>query len=537
MRAFNNKLIFSVFIVIFLFLFLRTNSINITEFQDMGLRLRELRELNTTLNQDVLRLRIGDLKSYDPLSHTLRRLVEIASTLDESQLQHSPIFKNELVFYRKFLNERETIVEELKSENAKLQNSSRYFPSIVRNIHGTISESKKNKFLENILIYSLYPDEASRDLALKTVSDLKIGLKSHPTLSTEDLRQAVAHADLILEKRDSVDRLLSQFLNSPVRASGEKLFHSFSKYQENMIHESNFYRFFFILISFFLIGYVLYTLVKLHKLTLALNESNEMLEKRVGERTVELQKSNQALILANDEAMQASKVKTSFLTNMSHELRTPLNAILGYSEILLEEESEKLNEKSISDLCEIQSAGKHLLRLIGDILDLSKIESGKMQLNTEIFDIAGAVKDMTHLLNPIMKENNNELIVDCQENMGEMNGDLTKITQVIFNLLNNATKFTRNGVVTLTVRHMFEKSQRWVEFRVKDTGIGISPENQEKIFEEFNQVDNSTTRKYGGAGLGLAISRRFCELMKGHIYVESEVNKGSIFTVRFPKKM
>ena len=230
----------------------------------------------------------------------------------------------------------------------------------------------------------------------------------------------------------------------------------------------------------------------------------------------------------------ASQHKSQFVANMSHELRTPLNAIIGYSE-MLEEEAQEIGEESfLPDLRNIQIAGKHLLGLINEILDLSKIEAGKMELFLERFDVQTLVQDVVATVQPLVEKNANTLEVSCAGDLGTMHADLTKVRQALFNLLSNACKFTERGTVTLEAAHESVNGQRWLRFRVRDTGIGMTQEQMGRLFQAFSQADASTTRQYGGTGLGLVISRSFCQMMGGDITVESEHGKGSAFTVRLP---
>ena len=251
----------------------------------------------------------------------------------------------------------------------------------------------------------------------------------------------------------------------------------------------------------------------------------------------EIQKANENLAIAHDEVLEASQAKSAFLANMSHELRTPLNAILGYSEILKEDAEANGQQAFIPDLHEINSAGKHLLGLINNILDLSKIEAGKIDVYLEDFEVSTMIQNVTATIKPLVEKNSNELVTQCAGDCGSMYADITKLRQVLFNLLSNACKFTKHGKITLEViREQIDK-QDWVIFKVSDSGIGIAPEHIEKLFEEFVQGDSSTTKTYGGTGLGLAISKRFCELMGGDIKVESQPGKGTTFSVQLPAKV
>ena len=234
------------------------------------------------------------------------------------------------------------------------------------------------------------------------------------------------------------------------------------------------------------------------------------------------------------EAESANKAKSQFLANMSHELRTPLNAIIGYSEMLKEEVVDNSHPNLSNDLNKIYSAGKSLLSLINDVLDLSKIEAGKMHLYLEDVKVNLLVDDVISIIRPMAKKNDNQLEVDCSEGIGTLKVDIMKLRQSLLNLLSNAVKFTAGGKISLQVYREIVDNEEWIKFTVKDTGIGLSEEQMESLFSAFSQADMSTTRRYGGTGLGLTISQKFCRLMGGEISVESELGKGSIFTISLP---
>ena len=253
----------------------------------------------------------------------------------------------------------------------------------------------------------------------------------------------------------------------------------------------------------------------------------DSLETLVRERTRELE-------AARDAALAASRAKSRFLANMSHELRTPLNAIIGYNEMLSGDAEQRKDESAVQDHRRIARAAKHLLEIVGAVLDLSKVEAGKMAVHADEIAIAGLVGDVADAARYLVEEGRNRLEIVCGDNVGHMVGDATKIRQILFNLLGNAAKFTRDGTITLEIKSPLA-SGNWIQFIVRDSGIGIEPSVIEKIFLEFTQADDSSTRIYGGTGLGLAICRRFCEMMGGWIVVCSDPGKGTAFEFMLPR--
>ena len=243
------------------------------------------------------------------------------------------------------------------------------------------------------------------------------------------------------------------------------------------------------------------------------------------------------LITARDEAEASSRSKSQFLANMSHELRTPLNAIIGYSELLQEDAEVNGQSEMISDLSKVKNAGQHLLGLVNDILDLSKIEAGQMDLYLEHFEVRSLLTLVIPTIEPLLNKNGNYLEVNCASNISNMYADVTKVRQILLNLLSNATKFTNHGLIKFTINLVpwtVAPNSLALEFQIEDSGIGIAPDNLDKLFQSFTQADASTTREYGGTGLGLAISKQFAQMMGGHITVTSELGTGSIFTLRLP---
>jgi signal transduction histidine kinase/CheY-like chemotaxis protein len=253
------------------------------------------------------------------------------------------------------------------------------------------------------------------------------------------------------------------------------------------------------------------------------------------EDVTERRRAEEEVAKAKEAAETANRTKSLFLANMSHELRTPLNAILGYSEMLQEEAVElELVSEFGADLEKINGAGKHLLALINDILDLSKIEAGKMELFLESFDLTKMIDEVASTIRPMVEKNANRLQITRASHLGAMHGDQIKVRQALFNLLSNAVKFTHEGNIHLEAGRQTMDGDDWILFRVTDTGIGLGPEQIVKLFQDFTQADASTTRKFGGTGLGLALTRRFCQMMGGDVTVQSVAGEGSIFTIMLP---
>jgi signal transduction histidine kinase/CheY-like chemotaxis protein len=268
---------------------------------------------------------------------------------------------------------------------------------------------------------------------------------------------------------------------------------------------------------------VLFMTVLLAAYLRALGRRTTRVERLVKERTHELRE-------AMASAETANQAKSRFLANMSHELRTPLNAIIGYAEMLEDDASDEGREQYVMDLRKIHGAGKHLLRLINEVLDLSKVEAGHVELFTEPVAVAALASEIAETVRPLIEERGNELEIQVADDVGAIEIDLTRLRQILLNLVSNAAKFTEKG----SIRVQAERQADWIVFRVRDTGIGMTPDELARIFDPFAQADSSTTRKYGGSGLGLAICKQYCRIMDGEIAVESTPGKGATFTVRLP---
>ena len=262
--------------------------------------------------------------------------------------------------------------------------------------------------------------------------------------------------------------------------------------------------------------------------------SISLMASRLEKEANQVDRQRRRAVEAEKHAVEASKTKSAFLANMSHELRTPLNAIIGYSEMLLEEATYDLNTETASDLNRIVSSGRHLLTLINRILDLSKIEAGKMAVYVETIDVVQWFDQVVYQSAALMEPGDNKFSTSHADDLGIIRSDMTKLTQIALNLLSNAGKFTESGSVEFSVVRQIEGSFESILIEVRDTGIGMTEEEQSRLFKDFSQADVSTTKRYGGTGLGLALSKRFTTMLQGEIWVESEKGVGSTFYVRLP---
>ncbi|MBI2925267.1 MAG: response regulator [Verrucomicrobia bacterium] len=275
------------------------------------------------------------------------------------------------------------------------------------------------------------------------------------------------------------------------------------------------------------------THLSVSRLTHALARKNEELLTANRQLEAEIARRKEA----EEAALRANQAKSAFLASMSHELRTPLTAIMGFSELLMAQADAEGRKEESEDATRIRDSATHLLGLINELLDLSKIEAGKMTLYLETFDLGKVIHEVTRLVQPLVAKNGNRLEVACPPDIGLLRADMTKVRQTLFNLLSNACKFTERGMIRLEVRRDAGSPSLQLStltFAVTDTGIGMTPEQLSRLFEAYAQAETSTTKRYGGTGLGLAISRKFCQMMGGDLTVTSEPGKGSTFTVTLP---
>lgn len=291
---------------------------------------------------------------------------------------------------------------------------------------------------------------------------------------------------------------------------------------------------YFVVVGFFINGTVtILWVIQLFREKLRVKEItarfklNSEIEKRIAVEN--------ELTEARDQALKTSRSKSIFLANMSHELRTPLTAIIGYGELLEDEANDNSHQIYIKDLKKINSAGNHLLNLINGVLDISKIESGQMDLLIENIDLGVMMKMEEAIFDSIAEKNNNKFSINCPEKIGRLDSDETKLRQILYNIVSNAGKFTRDGKITLDISSFEIKEQGWIKFVLKDNGIGMTKEQTERVFDAFVQADSSTTKKFGGTGLGLSICWHFCKMLGGEIFLQSKEGIGTVFTILLPR--
>ncbi|OPZ09387.1 MAG: Non-motile and phage-resistance protein [candidate division BRC1 bacterium ADurb.BinA364] len=252
---------------------------------------------------------------------------------------------------------------------------------------------------------------------------------------------------------------------------------------------------------------------------------------------VKRRRDSVALRRAMEQTEKANQAKSLFLANVSHEIRTPLNAIIGYSEMLIEEAEDKGETERANDLRKIHRASRHLASLVNDILDLAKIEAGKMELYPEAFSLSRLAEELESTIRHLAAANGDRLEIVCPPNAGAMVADATKVRQILLNLLGNACKFTKSGDVKLEIQRQERDGADWIVFVISDTGIGLSTQQIDLLFRDFVQADPSIARNYGGTGLGLSLCQKYCQLMGGRIDAEGEPGKGATFTVALPARM
>ena len=523
--------------------------------------LRRVAQLDAHLDKVVLESEIGIGFQFGPLVDGVDAL-----RLARAHMRHIPAFFGEarassftkrLDELEALLAEKEELTESVKSDLAILRSSLAYLPKSAREFRSDTASDpawaplgpRVGRLVESVLRFQLSTQDRPETSPQGEIDDLANAIEDLEGEFRDRCDRLLAHARVISERSSGVKETTLEMAGLPISSTIAVLIDDARDIYRIARARTRGFRIAFLVYSAALLLVVIVVLLRLRSSAHALAEANASLEQRVADRTADLTRTNEELQTeihekervqrelqqARDAAIEATLAKSTFLANMSHELRTPLNAIIGYSELLMEEAEDIDGDEDLftPDLSKIRGAGKHLLELINGVLDLSKVEAGKMELYLEDCQLSELLAEVETVALPLCNKKENRLEVICEDGAGVARTDVTKLRQILFNLLGNSAKFTENGVITLAVEARDDR----VVFRVKDTGIGMSPEQLSRVFEAFLQADESTTRQYGGTGLGLTITREFCRLMGGDVSVASAIGEGTCFTVDLPRRV
>jgi len=504
------------------YVFLRTRTVNVETHNQTVEALRKIKQLDAELDRDILQARFHLLATYDPLVATLDELRGVDRRLRTGPIavagKGHPAIDRALDAYGRAVAEKEALVEEFKSHNSVLENSLRYLPIAVANASDAGGGNVLlTGLLRDILIHNLSPGDERGPRIETLIQTVRAQRRAAAGNRRAALDVVATHAQLVLTEKSHLDSIVQALLAVPTAQRGDDLYGAYIASYKEAQQRANVYRLALYVLAVSLLGYVIYTLLRLARAT-------EQLEGR----SQKLAETNTQLVSAKEAAEAASRAKSEFLANMSHEIRTPMNGIMGMTELLLDSDL-TIDQREHLDM--VRVSADSLLAVVNDILDFSKIEARKFELASQGFLLRDSLGDALKTLAFRAHDKGLELTFQVAPQVPDaVVGDPGRLRQVLLNLVGNAIKFTDHGEVAVRVAvEAVHDHEVQLHFSVTDTGIGIPREKREPIFEAFTQADGSNTRRYGGTGLGLTIASQLVALMGGTISVESEVGKGSTF--------
>ena len=504
--------------------------------------LRDLKTFDATLKQQLLQIYGGTLWQFDTLVALGNRIRETSAELHDNIRIYDLGDEGTEDFAEPYLNlvaEQANLVEDFKSDIAIWRNSLALL-ELTEILERQLSAAQAEPALLNelvgfraeILQFIVRPSEQSRNQITARVGYIRNYLSNHPPNVAHEFDTIVRHVETLVTYGRRLTLALEQVMALPAQEYLGNIETRYSVFYNGIINEANIYTILMFVCGALLLIYIIYLLIRLGRASTSLRNANVMLEARVEDRTRALRDALNATEAANN-------AKSAFVTNMNHELRTPLNHIIGYSEMLNEDAADLDRDEVELFASRIATSGRHLLQLVNTVMDLSQIEAGHIELDISRFAPTALVDDVSVLAEGLAEKQGNRFEVQRPDDLGEMNSDETRVRQILVNLLGNAAKFTEQGEIILSVTRTpgSEQEAELLTFKVKDTGMGMTPNDVARIFEPFMRVDDESVENVEGTGIGLSITKRFCELLGGHVRVESELGKGSTFIVTLPSEV